>query len=258
MAISEQHMPTFLKRNATMEESTSRYLEWILLAVVASKNDGILGLRLIEVGNDEDVVHLLIAPDCRRHILGEDLQLPELKNGARNKVREEPGHFLPVLASLLERTEWWGEEVGPRIRAEYFKQRGELADGPATRAVTPEELSEIAAIKGHTPHPAAPGSIGLAVVTRPIGNRELKQAVMGWLKDRGFAEITEAMVGIGKVGQNAQKLIEITLPRKNPSAPLVRRLKIELDRAGIPADPINLSNALAFRFGSSFAEKIDA
>ena len=178
-------------------------------------------------------------------------------NGARNKVREESGHFNPVLASLLERTDWWREEVGPRIRAEYFKQRSELADGPATRAVTPEELSEIAAIKGNTPNSPAPGSNGRAVVTAPVGNRELKKAVMGWLKDRGFAEITEAMVGIGKIGGDAQKLVEITLPTKNVNSPLVRKLKIELEMSGIAVEPIILSNSLAFRFPSSLVHKIE-
>ena len=258
MAISEQNLPPFLKRNATVEECTGRELEWNLLEVLASKNDGILGLRLIEVGGDKDVVHLLIAPDCRRHILGENLQVPEIKNGTRNKVREEPGHFIPVLASMLERTSWWRDEIAPRIRAEYFKRRQELADGPISRAVTPEELLEIAAIKGHTPQSRPNDSNERTEVGGPLGNRELKQAVMDWLKERRFEEITQAMVGIGKIGRNTQKLVEITLPTKNPSAPLVCRLKHELEKAGIATEPIVLSNALAFRFASSLVHKIDA
>ncbi len=50
MAISESDLPSFLKHNATLEETKARDLEWSLLEVLASKNDGILGLRLIEVG----------------------------------------------------------------------------------------------------------------------------------------------------------------------------------------------------------------
>jgi hypothetical protein len=203
-------------------------------------------------------VHLLIAPDCRRHILGESLHVPEIKNGTRSKVKEEPGHFIPVLASMLERTTWWREEIGPRIRAEYFKKRRELADGPITRALTPDELSEIAAIKGHTPQSRPASSNERTDVGGPLGNRELKQAVMNWLTERDFEEITQAMVGIGKIGRNAQKLVEITLPTKNPSAPLVCRLKHELEKAGIAAEPIILSNALAFRFASSLVHKTDA
>ena len=43
------------------------------------------------------------------------------------------------------------------------------------------------------------------------------------------------MVGIGKIGRNPLKLVEITLSSKYASATLVRRLKTELERAGTPA-----------------------
>jgi hypothetical protein len=35
------------------------------------------------------------------------LELPEIMNGTRSKARELPGHFIPILASSLERTAWW-------------------------------------------------------------------------------------------------------------------------------------------------------
>jgi hypothetical protein len=257
MAVSESDLPPFLKRNATLEETQARDLEWNLLEVLASKNDGILGLRLIEVGGAKDVVHLLIAPDCRRKVLAANIEIPEVANGARNKPKEEPGHFIPVLAARLEQTAWWHQEMAPRIRAEYFRKRSELFDGPSTRAVTPAELAEIAAIKGHTPDSGSTTSHERTVLGRSVGNREIKDAVMDWLKARRFDEITPAMVGIGKLGGDSQKLVEITLPTKSPTAPLVRKLKGELEKAGIHAEPVCLTNSMAFRFASSLVDRIE-
>ena len=90
------------------------------VGILAGKNDGILGLRMIEVGDNEDVVHLLITPDCRRQALAECLQLPEVMKGTRSKVKGEPGHFIPIPAGMLEQTAWWHEEMAPKIRAVYF------------------------------------------------------------------------------------------------------------------------------------------
>ncbi len=201
-------------------------------------------------------MHLLITPDCRRKVLAGDIQVPEAANGTRNKAKEEPGHFIPVLAAHLEQTVWWHEEMGPRMRAEYFKKRSELFDGPATRAVTPAELAEIAAIKCHTPDSGSTTSHERTVLGRSLGNREIRNAVMDWLKTRNFDEITPAMVGIGKVGRTAQKLVEITLPTKNAGAPLVQRLRQELEHAGIAAEPIYLSNSLALRFSTALVNDI--
>jgi hypothetical protein len=256
--MTEQHLPLFLKRNATAEDSVGRDLEWHLLEVMALKNDGILGLRLTEVAGGQDVVHLLITPDCRRGDLAVSLQLAAIKKAVRNKVREEPGHFIPIPASALERTAWWAEEIAPKIRADYFKRRRELSDGPMTRAVTPEELSEIAAIKGNAPHSNLTRTDDRPIAGQSLGNRERKAAVMDWLRERHFDEITEAMVGIGKVGRNADKLVEINLPTKNPGAPLVRRLKHELEKTGVPAEPIHLTNALVFRFPVAVFHHVDA
>jgi len=257
MSISESELPPFLKRNASLEEAEARDFEWFLLEILASRNDGILGLRLIECAGGKDILQLLIAPDCRRKVLAGNLQLPEIMNGPRSKAKVEPGHFIPITADRLERTEWWHEEMAPRIRAEYFKKRNERSDGPMTRAVTAAELAEIAAIKGHTPDSGVEGQNERTTVGQALGNREIKEAVMDWLKERSFDEITHAMVGIGKVGKDSHKLVEITLPTKDPASPLVRRLKKELERAGINAEPIYLSNSLAFRFASTFVNSID-
>ena len=178
MAISENELPPFLKRNAGADDLTRRELEWSLLEVLAGKHDGILGLRLIEVGGDNDVVHLLITPDCQRKVLGEALDLPELKNVKRNKAGDEPGHFIPVLASLMEGTAWWREQISPRIRRDYLKKRREHIHGDMTRSLSPEELAEIAAIKGETPlpAPARPNDGTIGGITP--GNREMKDVVM--------------------------------------------------------------------------------
>jgi hypothetical protein len=258
MAISDSDLPTFLKRNATQEEAAARDFEWWILGILAGKNNGVLGLRLIEVPADDDVVHMLVAPDCRRQMLAEALQLPEIATSARNKAKEEPGHFISVLAARLEQTGWWHDEVAPRIRAEYFKRRRERFEGPDTRAVTAAELEAIATITGRSRDSGVAGSNVRTAIRRPLSVREVREAVLDWLKERDFDEITPAMVGIGRVGGDAQKLVEISLPTNDPTSQIVLRLKQELERIGIKAEPMYRSNSVAFRFAPSFINSFGA
>ena len=263
MAITADGLPPFLKRSATADESTRRDFESSLLRVVASKSDGILGLRLIAGSAGDDVVHLLITPDCRRKVLGQALEVPELRTAKRSKASDEPGHFIPILAATLERTAWWHEQMGPQIRADYLKRRRAGADGDSTRNASAAELAAVAGTKRGASALAPPPAVVPAHTSdwtiggTTIGTRDLRDAMMLWLRERDFDLITPQMVVIGKTGRVTERLVEITLSAGYASTTLVRRLKTELHQAGVAAEAVNVNNATVIRFPLSVVDDFE-
>ena len=71
--------------------------------------------------------------------------------GTRSKVKGEPGTFHPDPGGNARTNRVVARGGRPKIRAVYFTRRREHFDEPVSRALTPEELMAIAAIKKQTP-----------------------------------------------------------------------------------------------------------